>query len=481
MDTQHKVNLFDSNWGYIAVLVLVAGIYVSAFKLTTPYSYWVDELFAVVYSNSSFEDLHRFILQEPNPPFYYLLLKGWISLFGDSEFSTRSLSWLFAVGSIYPLWKFSESYGSIFKICILLFFPSNMLFAYYANEARSYAMALFFAALATTAYPYRYNQKVTYSFLLSCICLSLTHYFGLILAGLILIFCLFQNIRNQTDTLKIICASTIAMLWPVYHVTNGTILNLTGGRFWIKVNGVIDTFEIAASGFVPHSVPFGPYILIGQIIAAISIALYVRYQSIKLGDDVSAIALKGGLMLLCFLTLLATIDLYTPMSWKKYYIVLLPLITIVWASSFSLLCELFPRLQSPVLFLLSVFSLVALLNSYEAVAAKTSYQDWKGTSEFMVENAQGRKLYFVTEHGWSKQFELVANFYIKKASHHRLHATAYVVGETIIEKPALVLFGQETDQNFENLQQEMKKLGGMLAFPKLYDGGGYTPGVYAVD
>jgi uncharacterized membrane protein len=143
MDTlakpQSKINLVDSLWRYVGLLVLVVGLFISAFKLATPYSYWHDELFSVTFSQESLEDLHRLILYDVHPPLYQLLLKGWINLFGDSESSTRSLSWLFAIGSIYLLWKFSEGYGLFFLTSALSFFPSNMLFTFYANETRPYA------------------------------------------------------------------------------------------------------------------------------------------------------------------------------------------------------------------------------------------------------------------------------------------------------------------------------------------------------
>jgi hypothetical protein len=139
-----------------------------------------------------------------------------------------------------------------------------------------------------------------------------------------------------------------------------------------------------------------------------------------------------------------------------------------------------------------VFGLLALIASYAGVSAKASaFQDWKGAAKSLVENASGRHLYFVLnpafisnppEISWGKQRELLANFYIKRASHNRLHARPYVIGQTIIEKPALVLFGHNQAE-FENLRREMEKLGAVQIFPtsKLDRSHWSVAGVYLVE
>ena len=199
----------QSRWAYAALLFLLAGVVLSAVKLPNPYSYWADELYSVTASNESLMSLHRILLSDLHPPLYQLLLKGWIIVFGDSEFSTRSLSWLFAVASIYPLWKFSRSYGVVFFVSSLVVFSTNVLFTYYANESRPYAMELFFATLVSTYYFEEINKRVSVKFLIACVALSLSHYFGLILVGVILGFRLFESRASRDNALKIICAGVL--------------------------------------------------------------------------------------------------------------------------------------------------------------------------------------------------------------------------------------------------------------------------------
>ena len=239
------VHPLQSKWGYIALLFILAGVSISTFKLASPYSYWVDELYSVTASKESLTSLHLILLSDVHPPLYQLLLKSWIIVFGDSEFSTRSLSWLFAVASIYPLWRFSKNYDLVFFVCSLVVFSTSMFFTYYANESRPYTITLFFATLASTYYFAEINERVSPKFLIACVVLSLSHYFGLILVGVILGFRLFESRTNRDNAFKILGAGVVAGLWPLHHALNGTILEKTGGNFSIKVYGFTDSFRIA--------------------------------------------------------------------------------------------------------------------------------------------------------------------------------------------------------------------------------------------
>jgi hypothetical protein len=421
---------FQSRWSYVALLFLVAGVIVSAFTLVNPYSYWLDELYSVTASNESLASLHRILLHDLHPPLYQLLLKGWMMVFGDSELSPRSLSWFFAIASLYPLWRFSKNYGSVFFVCSAIVFPTNMLFAFYANESRSYAMALFFATLASTYYYAELNKRISTGFLIACVALSLTHYFGLILAGIILGFRLFESRTHRVNALKILGAGVVVGLWPLYHALNGGILQKTGGNFSIKVNGVMDSFRIAASGFMPrfglqYDSRIDAYLLIGGIVGAFAIVLYGILRRPMIEGALNLIAFRLALMLSCFLCLVALIDLFSPMSRSRNYIVLLPLVALLIAGVVQLTSRHFPLLKNPLLFLVCVYGSLALLASFNAVTRKSNPQEnWKAASQFIVKNFRGENLYFVkqdyrvwraneVDESWR---EMIANFYLKKES-----------------------------------------------------------------
>jgi hypothetical protein len=59
-----------------------------------------DEAFSWRLTTYSVAELLRHMPGDAHPPLYYLLLKGWIALFGDSPFALRGLSVVFALASI---------------------------------------------------------------------------------------------------------------------------------------------------------------------------------------------------------------------------------------------------------------------------------------------------------------------------------------------------------------------------------------------
>lgn len=62
-----------------------------------------DESFSWRLTTYSTDELLRHAAGDAHPPLYYLVLKGWIALFGDSLFALRGLSVLFALASIVVL------------------------------------------------------------------------------------------------------------------------------------------------------------------------------------------------------------------------------------------------------------------------------------------------------------------------------------------------------------------------------------------
>jgi len=481
----------QSRWAYAALLFLLAGVVLSALKLPNPYSYWVDELYSVTASNESLMTLHRILLSDLHPPLYQLLLKGWIIVFGDSEFSSRSLSWLFVVASIYPLWKFSKSYGVVFFVSSLVVFSTNVLFTYYANEARPYAMELFFATLVSTYYFAEINERVSLKFLIACVALSLSHYFGLVLVGVILGFRLFESRTNRDDAFKILGTGVLAGLWPLHHALNGAILSKTGGNFSIKVNGFTDSFGIAATSFMlpfgkSYSSRSGAYLLMGGIVGAILIVLYGRVRTAMTDGDLNLITLRLALALSCFLCLVATIDLYSPWSRSRYYIVILPLVTLLIAGMVQIVSQNFPIFKIPLLVLVCVYGSLALFASFGKLNDKANPQeDWKGASQFIVKNFRGENLYFVKEDYrlWVADEEselwreMICNFYLRKESGGRLSAIPFTIGETAIKKPALILYGHNHG-SFKKLSEEMKQFEAIQVFPFSGDSKGYATGVY---
>src|SRR5436189_269824 len=67
--------------------VLVALIAISAFARTRIITtgYWIDEGISVGISSHPLSKIPQLLREDGSPPLYYVLLHGWIRLFGTSE------------------------------------------------------------------------------------------------------------------------------------------------------------------------------------------------------------------------------------------------------------------------------------------------------------------------------------------------------------------------------------------------------------
>jgi hypothetical protein len=291
--------------------------------------------------------------------------------------------------------------------------------------------------------------------------------------------------------LKILGAGVVAGLWPLYHALNGGILQKTGGNFSIKVNGVMDSFRIAVSGFIPrfgfqYDSRLDAYLLVGGIVGAFVITLYGILRKTMIDGGLNLIVLRLSLLLSCFLGLVAMVDLFSPMSRSRNYIVLLPIVTLLIAGIIQLVSQHVTKLKNPLLFLVCVYGALALLTSYEGITRKVNSQEnWKAASQFIVKNFRGENLYFVKEdyRVWSANEvdeswrELIANFYLKKESEGRLSASPFAIGETAIKRPAAILYGHNP-RSFKKLSEEMKQYDAIQVFPFSGDSDGHAVGVF---
>jgi len=119
-------------------------------------SFWLDEAIgANAVSTHSYQSiLVNFPKGDNHPPLYYLTLKAWTDVFGQSEPSFRSLSLVFALLTIIVTYKIAEllSKNKSFPIISALLVTTSQFHVYYSQEARMYMMAAFFAVLSVYSF-----------------------------------------------------------------------------------------------------------------------------------------------------------------------------------------------------------------------------------------------------------------------------------------------------------------------------------------
>jgi len=158
--------------------------------------------------------------------------------------------------------------------------------------------------------------------------------------------------------------------------------------------------------------------------------------------------------------------LWSPISTKRNYIVLLPFIGIVIAGAITLLTHKSPAYSKKILGIFLVFCVVSLYASFDTVYRKSHKgQDWRGASLYLIKNQNNKSIFHTSSLGSGEAplRHLIVNFYLKKFSDGLLEAVPFVLDETVLDRPAAILFGHE-GKTAEAFVKEMTEIGSKQSY-----------------
>ena len=115
--------------------------------------YWIDEGIAVGIASHDLADIPRIMSQDGNPPLYYLLLHGWMLVFGAGEAATRALSLLFALLAIpASFWAGAAVFDRRAGALAAAGAAGSPFLTYYAQETRMYSLVVLLSVLAAASF-----------------------------------------------------------------------------------------------------------------------------------------------------------------------------------------------------------------------------------------------------------------------------------------------------------------------------------------
>jgi uncharacterized membrane protein len=128
-------------FGLAAAAVLIAAI-VLRFWAKSPL--WLDEANTVSIAGLPLSRIPDALRHDGAPPLYYVLLHGWIRLFGTSDLAVRSLGGVIAVATFPFMWFAGRRVGGRAGAWVALLLLASSPFAVrYATEARMYSLVIF--------------------------------------------------------------------------------------------------------------------------------------------------------------------------------------------------------------------------------------------------------------------------------------------------------------------------------------------------
>lgn len=152
-------------------------------------SLWRDEAFSILMAQRSLGFMLDKLIFET--PLYYIMLHGWVRLFGTSEIATRSLSLLgFTIATIIVIeWASSTFKNKLLALFVPFFFLFNPMLLYYAFEIRTYAWVVCFTTITMLAYV---EKKWTW-YAIGAILAFYTHTYTVFLPAITLLHYLVYN------------------------------------------------------------------------------------------------------------------------------------------------------------------------------------------------------------------------------------------------------------------------------------------------
>lgn len=126
----------------IVLAVVAIGIGLVA-RFVTRSALWLDEALSVDIAALPLSELRSALEHDGHPPLYYVLLHGWMDLFGTGDVAVRSLSAIFGIATLLLLWFLGRRRGGTTLAWILVALVAVSPFAVrYSNEARMYSLVM---------------------------------------------------------------------------------------------------------------------------------------------------------------------------------------------------------------------------------------------------------------------------------------------------------------------------------------------------
>ena len=361
------------------ILNILIAAFTSLFTLSSK-SFLIDEIFSVQFAHSN-QFLNTMWFREFNMWLYYVLLHFWL-LLGKSEFIVRLPSAIFAVAAIPFIFKTTE-YIYDKRVARLATFLTaiNLLFVFYAQEARSYSLALLLSSASTYLFVRLVLNKNKENYLLSFLYLltSSLSVYAHVYSFLIIVAqgasLLFLPLRKYLKTI-IVWMFLICLLISPLIISPSFHSNQIN---WIPkppITSIIGTYYILSGDFAPL---FVLYIFV--ILAFFPWRNFNKWKTI-------------------FIPMLLTIPVITaflfsisikPIYLSKYFIVLLPYLM-------ALVSMCFYRIRTKWLFkvvvILSILlSAVRLSFWYTKIdvpgfTISNNNPDWRSSTNYLAANSR---------------------------------------------------------------------------------------------
>lgn len=318
---------------YISFLLIGLAALLRFFKLDFQ-SLWLDELYTSAFTNPHLSLSYIFstwLFADTHPPLYYLLLREWQILAGESVIALRLPSALMGFLTILASWSlFPKKHEFLTKIIFTGLMSCSYAAFYFSQEARMYSLLLFLAVCLTLMSISIINslndeepldrKKILLFFLCSAIA-CFTHYFGVLLFAILSLCLLAYSLKSGSKyklgyfrnilTFSFVIGTAVLVWLYVYYIHG--IPQASGWYFNQHKSGLFN-FLIDFSFSASKKYSFGFIFLLCLLGLIKSEKLYYFSPSFVIPVIVMASSIAFGLLVSLKINLMLT----------RYFIVILP-------------------------------------------------------------------------------------------------------------------------------------------------------------
>jgi len=352
-------------------------------------SLWLDEAISYLTANLSVTDILINTIQDPHPPFYYLLLHYWLKLIPDSDSALRFLGVLLNLLLVPLVYLLALDLLGRYSLALLsaLFIAISPFQIAYSHELRMYALLMLLITLMVWAYWHAIRQEKWCWWLLFFITALLsiyTHLFSFFALTAIGIYALI-NYRNRRALITtILMGVVLAVLFApwLYILAGESQYDLGSLRPLLTIDNnpikLIIAFTFLLFGQSTNLWYSGAALF---LTVAIIIIFLMEMRRVRQKEESKALLLLG-LLVLCIIGL--------PVIF--YYIrpFFLPERTMAAASPFLLilLAWAVTRRRSPLPFLIMIAGLVMLVGSLVYLLGEAQKPPYREVIELVAQNLE---------------------------------------------------------------------------------------------
>ena len=351
------------------LIILILGLTLRLISLNQ--SLWLDEGTTALVAKMSLGNIFtKFLPGDFHPPLYYLILKYWTDVFGNSEVSLRIPSIIFGLGTVvltYLIGKklFDKKVGLLAGVLM----TTSGLAIYYSQEARMYGLAAFLVAGAI----YLFVQKKWIFFSVVLALIGLTDYISLFIVPVFFVIG-FKYWKKLALSLVPLILS-FALWLPIFirQITSG--LTVEGSGWWnILGQPTLKNLALIPVKFMLGRISFENKSLYGAI--AILVALLFGFLIYKTRK--SSKLLWAWLVFPIVLGVIVSFKVPT-LTYFRFLFCLGPF--------YLLLAKgVFETGKAAKMFMAILILLNLVTSGYYLTSPKFQREDWRGVVEFIESN-----------------------------------------------------------------------------------------------